>query len=430
MANLSTQVPSNAITTEIIFSDDFSPSSYTLLEIPKELDEFLKQSDGSNQLSFHIRGLETDTAVLCTPTQTFNLQRAHTSNTLMPIARIQTPDGNAQGKDNAHYEDAPTLPMDMDVNLDMDLDRDDKEETDKDNVYEKQMVLDIIDNVLDLQPIAPRLDRLSELLQMSPFGGWAEESNLKGYKYTWEHLQSAIQASDSEIQQWLKGNHACLIDGYWRLFKQRFMYDILQEMLMAVNVLDMTVQDIEGSALCQAICEESSGRDSTGIEPWMVEHCLKSFSDDNTQLTSDQYSLSAKKVCYFMGIYILSTVERGNRWILSDFMRHWQQVLHNQFEPELGFLAGEHIVETEKLAERNQTVKYVRYFSKSNLPNDPASRFSVLFNVKPRWEAHEIRPFLRDLVLDEKKLDLLLLKHARSVKQPGGGVIYNSRIIK
>lgn len=40
-----------------------------------------------------------------------------------------------------------------------------------------------------------------------------------------------------------------------------------------------------------------------------------------------------------MGVHILSTVERGNRWILSDFMRHWQQSLHNQFEPDLAYLA-------------------------------------------------------------------------------------------
>ena len=54
----------------------------------------------------------------------------------------------------------------------------------------------------------------------------------------------------------------------------------------------------------------------------------------------------------------------------------------------------------------------------------------TLFEIKSKWEAQEIRPFLRDLVLDEKKLDILLLKHARSVKQPGGGVVYGSRVIK
>ncbi|KAG0042902.1 hypothetical protein BGZ83_012050, partial [Gryganskiella cystojenkinii] len=90
---------------------------------------------------------------------------------------------------------------------------------------------------------------------------------------------------------------------------------------------------------------------------------------------------------------------------------------------------GECIVEVDRVIDRKETIKSIQYFSKSHLPNDPATRFTALFEVKSKWEAQEIRPFLRDLVLDEKKLDVLLLKHARSVKQPGGGVIYCSRVI-
>ncbi|KAG0339139.1 Sister chromatid cohesion protein DCC1 [Podila horticola] len=402
MANPSTQVPSNAITTEIIFTEDFSQATYTLLEIPTTLETFMKENENNPELSFHIRGLDTDAAVLCTPTQTFSLQRAHTSNTLMPIAPIRKQKKKPRVTRELE-EDAPTLPMDMDLTLDMDMDIaevEEEEHKEEEGTFDQQMVLDILDSVLDLIPVSPRLERLGELLGLAPFEGWAQEVDRK----------SAIQASDKEIKQWLKDHHACLIDGHWRLFKQRFMFDILQEMLMAVNVLEMTVQDIEATALCQAICEENTERDSNAIEEWMVKHCLESFAEEDTDLPP---------------------VERGNRWVLSDFMRQWQQSLHSQFEPDLAYLAGECIVDTEKAPDqRYQPIKYIRYFSKDNLPNDPASRFAALFEIKAKWEAHEIRPFLRDLVLDEKKLDVLLLKHARSVKQPGGGVIYNSRIIK
>lgn len=47
MANPSTQVPSNAITTEIIFAQEFSQVSYTLLEIPKNLESFLKENQNN-----------------------------------------------------------------------------------------------------------------------------------------------------------------------------------------------------------------------------------------------------------------------------------------------------------------------------------------------------------------------------------------------
>ncbi|KAF9566662.1 Sister chromatid cohesion protein DCC1 [Mortierella alpina] len=423
MANPSTQPPSNAATTDIVFARDFMQGSYTLLELPKSLEDYIQraESDPDNDgvpLSFQVRGLEKDTAVLCTKTQTFMLQRAHTSNMLIPIAPF-----------------AEQTPADHDTDMDMDMDMDmgnshlsHDHETD-DSPYPKQVALDILDNVLDLIPIAPRLERLGNLLGQSQFDGWAQESNAKVNLYTWEQLQSVVQASDQEILQWLKEHHACIIRGHWRLFRRRFMYDILQEILMTLNVLDMNADAVNATTLCAYIEQESPAAES-GIEPWMIEHCLTSFSDDEQATSSVRYHLSAKKICTFMGVHLLSTIERGNRWQLEDFMSAWQTSLHEHFQADLAYLAGECVVEADRAPERNQSHKYIRYFSRTLLPNDAAARFTALFEIKSKWEGEEIRPFLRDLVLDEKKLDVLLLKHARSVKQPGGGVIYNSRVIK
>jgi len=417
MANPSTQPPSNAATTDIVFAREFMQGTYTLLELPKSLEDYIAkaESDPSNDgasLSFQVRGLEKDTAVLCTKTQTFMLQRAHTSNMLIPIAPITE-------QTRADYD----TDMDMDdsyLSHDHDMD---------DSPYPKQAALDILDSVLDLIPIAPRLERLGDLLGQCQFDGWAQESDAKGNLYTWEQLQSVIQASDQEILQWLKERHACIIRGHWRLFKRRFMYDILQEILMTLNILDMHADAVNATTLCAYIEQESPAAES-GIEPWMIMHCLSSFSDDEQIASPVRYHLSAKKICTFMGVHLLSTIERGNRWQLEDFMSAWQTSLHEHFEADLAYLAGECVVEADRAPERNQSHKYIRYFSRALLPNDAAARFTALFEVKSKWEGQEIRPFLRDLVLDEKKLDVLLLKHARSVKQPGGGVIYNSRVIK
>ncbi|KAI8603461.1 sister chromatid cohesion protein Dcc1 [Dissophora ornata] len=413
MANPSTQPPCNARTTDIIFARDFVQSSYTLLEIPKSLEAYIS-GNGEGPLSFQVRGLEKDTAVLCTPTQTFSLQRAHTSNMLLPIAPIISQ--RRQGYGTA------------DMEIDTDPYQIYEDESD-DSPYEKQVVLDILDSVLDLIPISPRLDRLAELLGQCPFEGWARESEQKGRLYSWTQLQSIIQASDKEILQWLKERHACMIEGHWRLFKRRFMFDILQEILMTMNVLEMSAEAIDGNTLCKMIEEEAPERES-GIESWMVEHCLESFSDDEQVLKPGYYHLSAKKLRTYMGVHLLSTIERGNRWKLEEFMYTWEKSLHGHFQADLADLAGECVVEADRLRERNQVQRFVRYFSKSHLPNDPATRFMALFEIKNKWEGQEIRPFLRDLVLDEKKLDILLLKHARSVKQPGGGVVYSSRVIK
>ncbi|GJJ68095.1 sister chromatid cohesion protein DCC1 [Entomortierella parvispora] len=420
MANPSTQAPDNATTTDLFFARDFVQSSYTLLELPKSLEEYINNNSDNDQLSFQVRGLDTDTAVLCTPTQTFSLQRAHTSNMLLPIApivesRIRSSDGN----------------RDIDMNIESNgfMDQfpplEDKDALDGPQ-YERQAVLDILDSVLDLIPISPRLERLGQLLRQNPFEGWAQESHQKGHLYTWAQIQSIIQASDKEILQWLKKNHACLIEGHWRLFKVQFMYEILQEVLMTLNVLEMRADAVDIDKICQTIEEDGSAKE-TGIEKWMIEHCLKSFSNENE--TEGLISLSAQEVPTFLGTYLLSRIGRGNQQKLEVFVKEWEKSLHGHFQADLVCLAGECIVELDRVIDRNQTIKSIRYFSKSHLPNDPAMRFTALFEIKAKWEAQEIRPFLRDLVLDEKKLDILLLKHARSVKQPGGDVIYSSRII-
>ena len=66
------------------------------------------------------------------------------------------------------------------------------------------------------------------------------------------------------------------------------------------------------------------------------------------------------------------------------------------------------------------------YFPASELPVDPAQRFTDLFLTRQRWKAGEIAPFLSDIVLDHKERDKLLLKYARAVTD-SEGVWYTAR---
>jgi len=50
MANPSTQAPDNAITTDLFFARDFVQSSYTLLELPKSLEEYINNNSDNDQL--------------------------------------------------------------------------------------------------------------------------------------------------------------------------------------------------------------------------------------------------------------------------------------------------------------------------------------------------------------------------------------------
>jgi hypothetical protein len=129
--------------------------------------------------SFQVRGLEKDTAVLCTPTQTFSLQRAHTSNMLIPVAPLI----ESRRSDNDTGMD---VDMDMDTEIGGSLHADPYYIDDpvlEDSPFGRQAVLDILDSVLDLIPISPRLERLGEILAKSQFEGWAQESDSKVHTF-------------------------------------------------------------------------------------------------------------------------------------------------------------------------------------------------------------------------------------------------------
>lgn len=126
-----------------------------------------------------MRGLEKDTAVLCTPTQTFSLQRAHTSNMLVPIAPL------VESKRKDHDTDMD-MDMDMDTGFGSSLQADPYYINDpalEESPFGRQAVLDILDSVLDLIPISPRLERLGEVLAKSQFEGWAHESDIQVHIY-------------------------------------------------------------------------------------------------------------------------------------------------------------------------------------------------------------------------------------------------------
>ena len=62
----------------------------------------------------------------------------------------------------------------------------------------------------------------------------------------------------------------------------------------------------------------------------------------------------------------------------------------------------------------------LKYFPASDLPADPAARFSDLFLTRSKWRGEEIIPFLSDIAVNSKERDKLLLKYCRTVTEPHG----------
>ena len=67
---------------------------------------------------------------------------------------------------------------------------------------------------------------------------------------------------------------------------------------------------------------------------------------------------------------------------------------------------------------RPAPISSVQYLPPSHLAPDPATRFSELFALQPRWLEGEMSLFVDDLTGgDKKKRDALVLKFVRKVKE-------------
>lgn len=72
----------------------------------------------------------------------------------------------------------------------------------------------------------------------------------------------------------------------------------------------------------------------------------------------------------------------------------------------------------------------ITYLSPTRLSTDPATRFSELFSLKPRWRDTEMLQFLSPDEIsggDVKKRDAVVLKFVRKVKEKDGSTTWTAR---
>jgi sister chromatid cohesion protein DCC1 len=149
-------------------------------------------------------------------------------------------------------------------------------------------------------------------------------------------------------------------------------------------------------------------------------HILKMFSLHCKQKGNDYtFQLCRKKISQFYAHHLLEH-ESMDGLSSSLFLSRWQEALPEDFPVELEFLSGIAYVDSDGLD------KCIRYYPKSQLDMDPKIRFQQLFQERKKWSRQDILPFISDLAETEKKLDVVLLKFTRSVKEKGM-VFYSCR---
>ncbi|KAI8916622.1 sister chromatid cohesion protein Dcc1 [Powellomyces hirtus] len=379
---------------DLIFSDSLNSDAnrYTLIELPVEIAaQFADSSDETSgeRPGLVIRGLETDEAVICTPSTTYAVRSVQTSNTML-IVRPQEQDDN--GADRM---------------------------VDDTTVY---TIEDCVSAYQELTPCQPRLDRLRHILEGTTYRGPVEEArtvfrrirdNAEAELYSTERLLNTVQTSDAELLEGLKAIGALEIEGVWRLLDAAYLEEALKFLLASIIVEDMPMDRLRASE-CIVVMEEMDTPDA------VVRHILEQFSDVRTDVAGEPtYNLSEKKVGRFFGEQLLANAEH-RQTPMHVFLKSWREAVPEALSIDLTMLEGLYLIQDAS------TGAAIQYFPKAQLPLDSKARFETLFQTRKKWTHADILPYISDLAPSTKKLDAILLKYAR-MSRVGQQVVYTSR---
>ncbi|KAL7753292.1 Ctf8p and Ctf18p associating protein [Sorochytrium milnesiophthora] len=353
---------------ELRFADDLNPGALRLLEIPAELEHVfagLVRRDGEPPQTLVIRGVETDSATLHTADRSFNIKDVHTSNTMLIV----------QPSDD-----------------------------------EQQLVVqDTASNVLEVTAAVPVWDRLRLLLRDALYEGEELEDRpgqRRNRHYTLSELQQVVQASDAELLAALRTLDALPIHGVYRVLAPSYMQEVLT-LVFSTAVAEGWPLDALSLDKCQRVLQSEDN-----VLPAVTEHVLQVFAnaqDGNT------WAVCPSKVCRFMAKMLFENAADG-MWKREEFLNAWREHVPEQYQVDASVLKDMSVETQDPIS----GVSYLQYIAVASLSSKPVERLAQLFAVKTKWTRDEIMPFVSDLVLERKKVEPMLIKHARVVRTKDG----------
>ncbi|KAG0480821.1 hypothetical protein HPP92_011417 [Vanilla planifolia] len=352
-----------------------------LLEVDdKLLPDFLQ-----NRVS--IRGQPDEDAVLCTPSSTYAMKFVGTSNSvfLIPPGDVST----SNCKDSC---------ADGDMNRPV-----------------IASVYTVAKGNIELIQVAPRLDKLKNLLRERPYnldedliGDPRQEVGL----YSWNDLVQLIQASEEELRTALKSLSALEIDGYWRILDDKSMDDTLDMILRNAVLHDWPLSALKEDSVLSVL--EADGFPGTIVSHCLGTHGCKTFVSEGTLCSLDE-----KQVCLRLAQRVLSK----GKMRLENFMEKWEPLSATSgMKPDLKMLEG------EVLYEKIGVEDWIRAFSVSSLSSSPAERFATLFQERPKWQWKDLEPYIRDVHVPGLSTEGLLIKYTRRTQPKADAeVIFSAR---
>jgi sister chromatid cohesion protein DCC1 len=334
---------------EKLSNNESSSSPYRLLELSKEMEGYLLNTEKDNALV--IKGNDNDDAVCCTENKSFLLRKVEISNTL--------------------------LLLNEDLN--------NEKEQPKRKKFKTEYVDKLPSFYYELVNIPPKLEKLKEILYQAPLTSNSGDD----VGYSFDELKSRIQASDTEILEGLKKLNAFEHNNLWQVLSKQLLHECFEMVLTELESSpSFTLDNIKLDTMYDAL---------NGIYPQIaIKQAIKIHSKPND--LEDNYSLDKKKVGIFCATLVL---EKGNTKV-DTFMNAWNSKLPHGMIGDLEWIGNISTIDGDKILYINHDV----------LPRDVKKRFLYLFKLKKSWDYAEILPFIEP-VLNGKRIKDVFRKYSR-----------------
>ncbi|GAA5933729.1 Dcc1p [Sporobolomyces koalae] len=394
-------------------------ATYQLLALPPTL---LNSLTSSNPTPFEIRGDSTDSAALVTATQTFALRGVQNSNSLCICSSGH--DGWSLGK--WFHPSGETVQQDQD---DVSDDDDQDNERPRKRVKEDIEIEAVLHETLEAVVGVPRTDKLAQLLNGCEYRGETNETDRPPVKRTsFDDLRSRLPASDEEIRIALTKHRVVDLDDALRPLPPSFLLEILPSLLATLPLPAILAHPVPAAAKSKkSKVAPATAKGKDKLESETEEQDLVDALDsvDCGRLVAlavvgwfacqvegrpGRWKFDVERLIREVGIVLLADGGYGQQ-PLEAFVTKWR-TLCGGFSSvcDVALLSGIHIL-------RPPPLNTIQYLPTSTLSPDPATRFSELFSLKPRWPEAEFGLFIDDLTAgDKKKRDALVLKFVRKVK--------------
>lgn len=359
------------------YSVDWMKDDFKLLELNKDLSASLHEGD-----EVIIRGEHDDDTVLCSKNKTFDLRAADTSNTLLLVPELKTPDDSDFAAETCMAE---------------------------------KSVLSCFSTYYEARLIKPKLDRLKNILETDAYSGHDNDSDVK--KYNTEDILSYVQSSEEELMAALKYLGALQIHGNWRILDVNYQDKAFAQILALIEEKSWDWHQVPLDETCQVLEE---------LYPdFVLEYCLQLYGTikiDETDLDMEcnkVFCLDEEKVCQYYAEYILRPAM--GKFNYREFMEAWEQSVPDGMKIKEEYLRG------VALTDLKTHPPVIWHFPEKGLPGDPAERLEVLFRTRQKWREEDIVPYLKNVVAPGQKISSLFLKYARCSTEPNGSKVYNSK---